>query len=432
MKKKREKRDISLLARLILLMRAAKKRLYELRPMRRLSERQKTLSHVSDGFAFEESKISYLFGMARVISVFLLVTVLMLSLIFGSGAISYEKMYYMFKDIAYIKSYGEGIPYELSYSSPVRNQVYADFKNGLLVASDSELKMFTSTGRVTFSEGSDFANPHVVCSSSSALIYDQGRRTYSVYNSFAKLYSEKTEYPIATADMAENGSYLVVTRSKLYDSVVRIYGQDFALAAEYRKNDTVVSASMSDNGRYAVTVSLSVHGGKSSAQLDILDCKKGKVTAQSIIDGITPYMCKFLSDDRIAVFASDSFFVINRKAETLLEYRYPSEVENIDVNENGFAMLFSKADAAGDKMLEIFDNNGKKTFVRSFDGNVRDVKLGDGHVYVMKSNEISRISTSLGTERSISSTPDGMKLMLFGDGRVAVCSWNAAKYISFD
>ena len=432
MRKNKKKNDVSRLARLILLMRNLKKRLKALRPIQRLKERQKALSYCSDGENFEESKISYVFGMAKIISALLLALLLVVTVIFGSGVISYDKMYYMFKDIAYIKSYGEGIPDELSYSSPVQNQVHTDFKNGLFVASDSELKMFTSTGRVTLNEGSEFTNPRVTCSNSSALVFDQGRRTYSIYNSFVKLYTEKTEYPIALADMAENGSYLIVTKSKLYNSVVKIYDQNYNQTGEYSKNDTVISASMSDNGRHAAILSVSVHGGKSSAELDILDCKKSEIVAQGVFDNVMPYMCKFLSDDRIAVFSDGKFSVVNKKADTVYEYTYPSEVENIDISDWGFAILFSPTDVTGEKILETYDNNGKRTFIKNIKDNVRDIKLGEGYIYILKSNEILRINAAIGTESKVKSSADNMEIVVFDGGGVAVCSQNAAAYISFD
>ncbi len=432
LRKNKEKRDTSLLAKLILSLRALRERLKKFRLIHRISERQRALSYCSDGRYAEESRISYGFGVARVIAVFLLVLLLASSLIFGSGAVSYEKIYYMFKDIAYIKSYGEGTPHELSYSSPVRNQIYADFKNGLLVASDSELKIFNSTGRVTLSKGSDLTNPRVVCSDTSALIFDQGRSTYSIYNSFVKLYSEKTEYPISSADMAEDGSYLIVTSSKLFNSVVKIYDQNYTQCGEYRKNDIVISASMSKGGRYAAIVSLSVHSGKSIVQLDILDCKKSEVTAQFTLEGAMPYICEFLSDDRIALFTDDRFFIINKKAEALYEYSYPSDVEDIDINEDGFAILYSKTDLAGDRVLGVYNSNGNLTFSRRLEGNIRDIKLGKGCVYILKSDEILRIGTSLGNESSISSKSENLQIVVLGDGRAAVCSSNAATYISFD
>ncbi len=424
--------NISFLGKLILFGRAAKKWLSEFRPIHSLIEKQKKLSHYSGARSFEESKISFFFGFARIFAVILLLRFLITMLIFGSGVFSYEKMYYMFKDIAYIKSYAEGEPDELSYSSPVQNQIYTDFKNGLLVASDSELKFFTSTGRVTLNEGSEFTNPHVVCSSSTALIYDQGRREYSIYNSFVKLYSEKTEYQISSADMAADGSYLIVTRSKLFNSVVRIYDQTYEKIGEYSKNDTVISASMSDNGRYAAILSLSVRGGKSSILLEVIDTKKSKIIAQNNIEGHMPYMCEFMPNDKIAVFTDEGFTVTDKKADIQYEYTYPSKVENIDINDNGFVILYSKTEVTGEKVFEVYDSNGKKTFAKDLSGNVRSIRLGDGYVYVLKSNEVIRISTSLGTESKKVSSAENMQLIAFDNGKVCLCSQNAAEYILFD
>ena len=431
-KKTKDKKETSFLTKTILFLRLVKERLSSLRPIHRISERQKALAHYSDSEGYEESRISYIFGISKVISVFLLVLLLAITVIFGSGVISYEKMYYMFKDVTYIKNYEDGEPLQLSYSHPVQNQVFADYKNGLLVAGDSELKFFTSTGRVSLTAGSEFTNPRVVCSNSNALIYDQGRHTFSIYNSFVKLYSEKTEYQISSVDMSDNGSYLIVTSSNTYNSTVKFYDANYAQTGEYNKNSWVISAKLSSNGRYAAILSLSAKNGASEVNLDILDCKNTEIISKNTYQSSMPYMCEFLSDNTIAIFFTDGFRLVDRKGNLKNEYAYPSSVENIDVRNDSFAIFFSESEGMQQKMLEVFDDNGNKIFARQISGNVRDVKLGDGCVYLLKANEIIRINTSLGTESRIDSRADNLRIVVLSDGRALVCSQNSASYISFD
>ena len=154
MARNKKNSEDSFLGRILIFISPFWKRIKEKRIFRSLFERQRKLAHYTGADSVEESRLAYGFGIARIISAFLLVVLLLLTVLFGSGAISYEKVYYMFKDISYIKSFGESVPSSLSYSRPVQNQVFASFKGGLAVASDSEIKTFTSTGRVTMSQGS--------------------------------------------------------------------------------------------------------------------------------------------------------------------------------------------------------------------------------------------------------------------------------------
>ena len=430
--RKKKSSENSFLGRILIFIKPFWKTIKDKRIFHTLFERQKRLACYTDKKSVEESRLSYGFGIARIVSAVLLVLLLLITVLFGSGAVSYEKVYYMFKDISYIKSYGESEPSSLSYSRPVQNQVFTSFKGGLAVAGDSEIKLFTSTGRVTMSIGSEFTNPRLSSSDSHLLIYDQGSSTYSVYNSFICVLTEKLDFPISYADMADNGSFLVITQSSMYDSVVRIYDQTFELVSEYSKNDRVISAALSSDGRFAAVLSMTADHGESVVSLNVVDCKKNEVISTSFFNGSMPYRCAFLSDDRVAVILDDRACVIDRGGKVRGQYLYTSTLERIDVSDDGYALLFSETKTTQGKTVALFDKEGKLIFGDTVKGNVRDVKIGDGVIYLLQSGKVIRIYTRIGTENVSQISDAGLALVVFPDGKVAVCTQTAASYISFD
>ncbi len=429
---KKKSRDTSFLGRILIFFRPLWTKIKEKRIFHNLIERQRKLACYTGKDSVEESRLSYGFGVARIICAVLLVLLLFITLLFGSGAVSYEKMYYMFKDISYIKSYGESEPSSLSYSRPVQNQVFSSFKGGLAVASDSEIKTFTSTGRVTMSIGSEFTNPRLSSSNEYLLIYDQGSNSYSIYNSFISVHREKLDFPISYADMAENGSFLLVTRSERYDSVVRVYDSNFKEVTQYSKNDRVISASLSSDGRFAAVLSMTAEHGGSVVDLNVVDCKKKEVVSTSTFDGLMPYRCDFLTDDRIAVILSDRVCVVDRGGKIKGEYNYPSSLERIDVSGDRVALLFSESESLNKKTVSLLDKEGNLTFSDTVKGNVRDIKISDGALYLLESGKVTRFNTLIGTESERKLTSTASSLVVFPDGKVAVCTQTAASYISFD
>ncbi len=424
--------DTSFLARVILFFRALRDKIASLKIFSKISMRQRTLSHYNGKKAPEEAKIAYILGISKIISASALCILLLLTVVFGSGAISYEKVYYMVKDISYVKSFGEGAPESLSYSRPVQNQVFEVYKNGLVAASDSEIKMFTATGRVTLTAGSEMVNPRVSTSSGYILIYDQGRKSFSVYNSFVKLYSEHTEYPVAFADMSDNGEFLVVASSAKYASVVKIYNGEFKLQSELSKNERVIWASISSNGRYAAVMTLGASAGEAKVKVSVLDCKKGEVISETDVSGSMPYRCDFLSNDRIAILLDDKALVISREGRAVGEYVYPASAQRIDVYKDRFAILFSEGAISGQKQLSVFDSGCSNIFTASVEGSIRDLELSGSYVYLLNSKEAIRISTTLGTRSVKDVYADTVALVAFDDGRVAACSAASGVYISFD
>ncbi len=420
-----------MLSRLILILRWIKSKLDLGRLYSRLDKRERALACYSQKNTSEEARLSYVLGMSKVISSLLLCLLLIMTLIFGVGVVSYDNVYYMLKDISYIKSFDEGAPESLSYSRPMQNQVFGKFKNGLMAVGDSEIKLFTSTGRVTLSEGSEFVDPHVAVSDRHVLIYDLGRDQFSVYNSFVKLYSENTDYRISCADMAKNGCFATVTGSKEYASVVRVYDERFELICTYNKNSHVVSVSLSSNGRYAAILSVDALNGKAISELSLIDCKRSKLISSESFEGSMPYRCEYITDDRIAVFLDDKVITANSKGSVLHQYDYSSNAERIEVSGDSFAIFFSGG-SQGEGSLEIFDKEGKRSFARAISGSVSDIKLSDKYVYILQGRELIRINRALGTESACVSSKDASSVVVLDDEKVLLCSQSSAVYISFE
>ncbi len=424
--------DISFGGKVFLFFKNIFAKLQGLKLISRINSRQKELAHYEGEQSSEESKISYTFGILKVISITLLCLLLCLTLVFGGGIVSYENVYYMFKDIEYINTYGEARAEQLNYSKPIARQDFEIFKNGLAVASDSEIKLFTSTGRVTMTRGSEYSNPKLSSSASSVIIYDQGNKSFTVYNSFTELHREKLDFPIASADMALTGAYAIVTKSEKYNSVVRVYSNRNKLDMEYSKNDYILSSPISDDGRYLAVMSMSVSGGESLVGLTVVDVKKGEVRAEAKVADSMPYKCEFISDGRIAAFFSDHVAVYDLDLSQKARYDYPSRLNTFSCTDGGFVLCMQGEGIASNNLIAVFDGNGRVTYTGNVTGDIYDAELQGTYAYVLTSDAVYRLDTRFGGVSAASFNSEGACLAVFDGGEVAVCTTAAAYYISFD
>ncbi|MBQ8407256.1 MAG: hypothetical protein IJY39_00175 [Clostridia bacterium] len=432
MKKKKENRDISFLGRAILLFRGIAEKVKALRLPERIVEKQKQNAGYVDETSPKEARLSYGFGMARLCSVSLLCVFLAIALIFGGGIISYENVYYMFKDIGYISSFSESRPESLNYSKPFDNQDFATFKNGLAVAGDSEIKFFTSTGRMTLTVGSEFTNPRITCSDSHALIYDQGRNSFTVYNSFISVYSETLDYPISSAHMSADGSFCVVTKSGNYGSVVRVYDREFRLESEYSKNDYVLSAEVSSDGKYVAVMSLDAADGDSLVRLNVLKRGEDELYSSALLYDVMPYSATFLSNDRIALFCSELVVIYDLKGNMKKEYGYPGKLSHLSVGNGEIAMMFDEGSLSDDNRLIVLESNGTVKYSERIVGNVFDLELCGGFAYLLCEGEIVRLDTTFGFRSGVEFSEENARLVTFENGDVMACTDGIAYYITFD
>lgn len=435
LKKRKKENDISFLGKIIYFFRGMWDKIKAMRLPERLVDHEKKLAGYNDQNSPDEAKLSYGLSMAKLVSAFLFCVLLLSVLLFGGNIFSYENVYYMFKDICYITSYSENRPETLNYSEPMSNQDFTVFKNGLAVASDSELKFFTSTGRVTMALGSEYTNPKIVCSDRSALVYDQGRRSFSIYNSFIQIYSETLDYPISTAYMAKDGSFAIVTKSNSYTSLVRIYSADLQFKTEYSKNDYVLSAELSSNGKYAAIMSFDVSDGESIANLNVLKkSNNGRYSSHSSVSvkGVMPYKCSFISDDRLALFCSDRVLIYDLKGNNKNDFIYPSSLSHLSIDDSGFAMIFKGENISGNNTVAVFDNNGHVTYSDNIKGNISDIAYKNGYLYLLCDSEAVRIACQYGRDIRINFLAENAEILTFDSGEVMICTPAVAYYVNFD
>ena len=426
--KKENKTELSFLSRTMLKF----KKFKEKRLIHGVIEKQKEISGSNADGSPYEARLSFGFGVAKVISVTILCVFLVITLIFGGSIISYENIYYMFKDIGYISSFSESRPQSLSYSMPFSNQDFASFKNGLAVAGDSEIKLFTSTGRVTLSAGSTFTNPKICSSDAFLLIYDQGRGQFAVYNSFKSVYSETLDYPISSADMTHDGSFCIVTRSRDYHSVVKVYDSKQIPELEYSKNDYVISAKLSPDGKYLAIVSLDGEGGEGKVSLNVIDRDDGKIRSTVSLLGSVPYTAEFMSNDRIALICSDSAHVYDLDCKRKNMFEYPYQLTHMAANDEGFALVLSDDGAREESLLVAFDRNCSLVCSQKISGAVRDMEIAGKDVLLLLDNEIRRVNTVLGSYTSVRFSEEDAELTLLSDGALIACTPTVAFYIEIN
>ena len=429
--KKNEDRDISFLGKIILFFKRLIEYVAGLRIPQRIIAHEKKIAGYNGPDSPREAKLSFVFGMSRLFAIVFLCIILTAVLVFGGSAIAYDNVYYMFRDIGFMSSFNESRPDSLNYSRPFENQDFTTFKNGLAVAGDSEIKLFASTGSATLTDGLGYTNPKITSSDSTVLVYDQGRKSFSVYNSFVRLYTETLDYPISYADMAPDGSFCVVTRSSEYGSVVRVYDEKFRLESEVFKNDYVISVSMSDSGRNIAVLSLGAKEGESVTTLTVIERGKQKPRSSVSINDVMPYTASFISDGSIAVICAEGAYVYNLDGKVQNNCEYPSKLANVSVSENGFALLFKNNDLNSGYVLHLYGEFGNLLRRVDLSGHVSAVELGEKYVYVLFDTEIKRIDITLGLSSTVKFKDEVSELVAFSDGSLMACTDTVAYYISF-
>ncbi len=404
----------------------AKKRVRRIRTPRNGSASQSAAAEELYTFSKSAKRAQF----AGIFSLALLLIFLIPMIITYGREISFANMYNFVREVNLSGQIGEGERTEISYALPTRNQGFAEFKRGFIVASDREVQVFNKAGFSTLLEQTDYSDPKIATSENTFLVYDLGGRGFTLYNSFEDIYLESREYPISAADMASDGRFAVVGKSAKYNTEVTFYDCDGKREFAYMRSDYTIDCKYSLGGRSLALLSLDASDGEFVYTLSVLDAASGESKAHITRSGM-PYNCYYLDGDKIAVVLSDSVIVYNNSCEKIGEYEFPDGVlYRVAVSEKNIALMFTVDKVNMKNKVYILGTDGDVKKEYEIDGVFSDMKMSARHLYFASENEVLRLDISSMKLQSHKLSVADSRLVILDSTRVLLCGRNMAHVIS--
>ncbi len=264
----------------------------------------------------------------------------LLMLLLGYKEFTYENVFYFIKDFDALVSSGSYNIDHIEYGTG-ENRRYYCYRGGVVVAEKYALNVYSSTGRKTATFHDGYVSPVICVSSKYMLAYDPEGNSFSVYNSFLRLYSETLDSEILSVYVNDRGDFLIHTTSTEYKSVVYHYNSDFERVAAYYFVDHVAKSVISDDGKYIYITTLAVKNGKYFSTVNAYKSGEDKVLGQYSAEDTMPLALAEL-DGGVCMLTDRAVVVLNTKAEILREFALEgSEVmpQILASGDNGIALV---------------------------------------------------------------------------------------------
>ncbi len=344
--------------------------------------------------------------------------------------ITYDNFFFLIKDFSAAVD-TESVNYEtLSYDAS-SDQSFCLYRGGLAVVSRSNVSAFTATGRRTLNNNDAYSKPFAVSSDKYLLVYDMGDGNMSIYNSFAKVYSEKLDYPVTAADFSEEGSFAILTRSEKYESEIIVYDKDFEKLVNYKKGSFAVDLSLSDDASKLGAVYCDSDNGIISTKVLFYDLEKHEKLYEYTYTGEFPLSCSFLDGGGFAVVTDGAVRIFDKA------FTEKGESESYSLGtvsavwcEGDYAAVSVNDGISGDKnKLIVFDKKGNLIYNDTIHSYVEQLALSSGYAFIKNADGVRRIDLRDSTYEQQDSQ-DGK--MLIYDGKTAlVCAEAKAVYLKF-
>ncbi len=356
--------------------------------------------------------------------VLLLVLFLVFSLITNFREITYDNFFYLIKDFLSAVDIESSNYDTVSYNSDSRH-FFALFRGGLAVVDPSKISAFTATGRLTLQASSQFSAPSVKCSEKYFVVYDTAGTSFSVYNSFSRIYSEAFDYPITDACFSDNGYMAVVTRDISHKSMVHIYNKHFNRVFTVPSNKYALNIAMNDEKMSICYYDIGDGSGKTEISIRTYD--KMKEIATISIEGEFALTSGFLDEERFAVITDRSIRIYDKNYDEIELHDYSnSTVTGFDMNAHGASVAYTEN--SQNKVI-VFDKSGKLLYNESVVDNVKDISVYEQYVFLRTDGGVVRIDALNSKEQFLPS--DQGKMLIYSANTALVCGDSKAEYLVF-
>ncbi len=372
--------------------------------------------------------VSRIFGYFRFITIGVLVAfVLFMVTVFGDE-VTVSNLTYLFRDISGESSTDE-IFTDVAYTAETI-QRFEIYRGEFAYVTGSSVKLFSTSGNVGLTESISYEDPVTVSNDKYLLVYDLGGYSYSVYNSFSSLSRESFDYAIQSADMADDGTYIIAVGDRDYKCVLYLY-DDFELAAKYSKTDYITDAAISADASHICMTAVNDSSGSFVATVCFYQTGEASELSEAYISDF-PFAVE-RTDEGFAVIGQLGIYFYDFDGNRVGSYTYDGEISTFDVSGEYAVLTFAENTLGNENRIIVLDLSGAICYNAVIEEKLTDIRLsGYGGVYILSQSRAIMIDIESGEERSTAVSSLAKAILPTGEYTALLCYSSEAESINFE
>lgn len=359
----------------------------------------------------------YYISVARKLRVFKYLTLIVLivfvsvMLLVFRESITYENLQYMLRDFNVASSGATFSTINFDTDGVSCTEV---FRGDILTVGKKNISLYSISGNKILSQTVSYNAPCVSVSEKYFLAYDSEGKTYSVYNSYSKLFSEEFDYSVTDACVSDSGNYAVVTSTREYPYAIYVYNKDFKRIGEYYKNKYVMDILLSKDGEQLIILSFYAEGGDYRTEILLCDTS-GKTEDRTVtISGRFPMMAEYNENGGFTVVTDGGAYVYSDGAELLKTVSLKDEIlSRAALGENSSALFYKKNKNASETSVVLFDNEGNVIYNDCVYGKIVDAEMFEDGLYVLMDDSVILIDPKADGQKTASCSSGGRSIVIY-------------------
>lgn len=343
-------------------------------------------------------KVSRKYMAAGIALMLTLIGYIIFVMLFLGQYVTYDNLKFLVRDMSALSIPGSG-----EYSSIVYNGsdelVTSSFRGGTAICTVDSYLYYDSGGGLLVEDSCSYTSPDMVTSGKYLLLYDVGGTGYSVYNQLTRIIERTSSQPIVTGDISDDGSLLLVTRSRETKYVVELYNAAFNKSMSIYKENYVLGAALSPDGEYIVIASGVPADTDLGCEISII--KRGSDTPlyTSSYTHTMPLEIEAL-DDGFILLCDNGLYFFNYSGGITSSYSFTGmNLRYADITKSGAVVVGSVNALGSENKCAVFDSTGENVYSA-----VLDVRISGAYGSVNYDDSLAYLTAA---DRVIKIHPDG-------------------------
>ncbi len=371
--------------------------------------------------------VSRKYAAVGIVLMLMLILYVMVVVLFLGQYVTYDNIKFLIRDISALSISGEG-----EYSSIVYNGsdelLTHSFRGGTAICTVDSYLYYDSSGSLLVEDSCSYSSPDISSSAKYLLLYDVGGDTYSVYNQLTKIIERNSSQKIVTGDIADDGSLIIVTRSRETKYVVELYNSAFNKSMSIYKENYVLGAAISPDGEYIVIASGVPSDTDIGCELSIIKKGSDKPLYTTSYTHTMPLEIETVSEG-FMLLCDNGFYCFDYSGEMISSYSFSGmNLRYADMSPYGAVVLGSVNALGSENRCVVFDGNGQTVYTEVIDrritGAYSSVNYGDAYAYLTVSDSVIKINPD-GTSEEYSPEDEVLTIVPLSKGAL-LCSRSSA------
>ncbi|MBR4895975.1 MAG: hypothetical protein IKZ41_06080 [Clostridia bacterium] len=395
--------------------------------MPRQDEKLAVAGKIEPEFNRHYAKVAKRYAAAGILCMILFVAYLLGLIVFGSEYITYDNMRYLIRDFGTAAGESAREFGKIVYNGS-SDTVFAYFRGGAAVCSPDTYRYFDKNGTQIIADPLNYADPVLAPSEKYMLVYDMGGTGYAVYNQLTGIVSKETEGKIIAADIADDGSLALVTRSKDTKFVVELYNAAFNKTMEVYKDGYVLGVAMAPDGKQFLVASAVQASTDFNCEIQVCERGSDEPVSKETIAHAMPLAVR-ATDDGYLVLCDTAVYYYSRygtvtKTVSLagMTLKYADEC-------GGRIALVGQVNALGSEhRVLVLAKNGEPLYddtMRLRVSGIRMARGDDALCYLVISDGVIRVAPDSSLAQESPESGDILDVIPLGAGAL-LCQKNAA------